>query len=258
MDKHYRWLGSSGASGLGYGLAGLGRCGARQQGAWPLLGLDPGRRRHDVCAGRTVDRGPSRHSAAHRDATTTAAYHQEVMHLQAPVQPAQSRGEPRQDRRPDSAPASTARMSTTQVSRAGRRAGGPRARSPIRRDLGPALKEAVEVVKKGQPRSSIPLPSRVEVKHMRLVRSTLVRSFGLAALAAGLGRPRRLWIKRRAAAGDAAKGKENFMKYGCWQCHGTVGRVRPSAARSWRRNRYARSDVVLHPEQPAHNAALSG
>ena len=25
------------------------------------------------------------------------------------------------------------------------------------------------------------------------------------------------------AAGDAAKGKASFMKYGCWQCHGTEG-----------------------------------
>ena len=26
-----------------------------------------------------------------------------------------------------------------------------------------------------------------------------------------------------ALAADAAKGKAAFMKYGCWQCHGTVG-----------------------------------
>ena len=25
------------------------------------------------------------------------------------------------------------------------------------------------------------------------------------------------------AAGDVAKGKASFMKYGCWQCHGTEG-----------------------------------
>ncbi len=25
------------------------------------------------------------------------------------------------------------------------------------------------------------------------------------------------------AAGDAAKGKAAFLKYGCWQCHGTEG-----------------------------------
>jgi ubiquinol-cytochrome c reductase cytochrome c subunit len=58
---------------------------------------------------------------------------------------------------------------------------------------------------------------------MRLVRSTVVRSFGLAALAAGLA----LGSSAALAAGDAAKGKENFMKYGCWQCHGTVGQGSP-------------------------------
>ena len=49
---------------------------------------------------------------------------------------------------------------------------------------------------------------------MYVVRSHL----GLAALAAGLV----LW-QGTALAADAAKGKENFLKYGCWQCHGTVG-----------------------------------
>jgi len=58
---------------------------------------------------------------------------------------------------------------------------------------------------------------------MRLVRSTLVRSLGLAALAAGLA----LGSSAALAAGDAAKGKENFMKYGCWQCHGTLGQGSP-------------------------------
>jgi len=58
---------------------------------------------------------------------------------------------------------------------------------------------------------------------MRLVRSTLVHSFGLAALAAGLA----LTSSAALAAGDAAKGKQNFMKYGCWQCHGTLGQGSP-------------------------------
>ena len=58
---------------------------------------------------------------------------------------------------------------------------------------------------------------------MRLVRSTLVRSVGLAALAAGLA----LGSSAALAAGDAAKGKQNFMKYGCWQCHGTMGQGSP-------------------------------
>jgi mono/diheme cytochrome c family protein len=58
---------------------------------------------------------------------------------------------------------------------------------------------------------------------MRLVRSNFRRSLGLAALAAGLA----FGSSAALAAGDAAKGKENFMKYGCWQCHGTVGQGSP-------------------------------
>ena len=61
---------------------------------------------------------------------------------------------------------------------------------------------------------------------MRLVRSnfrSLVGSLGLAALAAGLA----LSSSASLAAGDAAKGKQNFMKYGCWQCHGTMGQGSP-------------------------------
>jgi ubiquinol-cytochrome c reductase cytochrome c subunit len=62
---------------------------------------------------------------------------------------------------------------------------------------------------------------------MRLVRSTLVRSFGLAALAAGLATLATFGSSAALAAGDAAKGKQDFMKYGCWQCHGTVGQGSP-------------------------------
>jgi mono/diheme cytochrome c family protein len=49
---------------------------------------------------------------------------------------------------------------------------------------------------------------------MRIIRGHLK----LAALAASLT----LW-HGAALAADAAKGKQNFLKYGCWQCHGTVG-----------------------------------
>lgn len=41
---------------------------------------------------------------------------------------------------------------------------------------------------------------------------------GLAALAAGL-----LLGHGAALAASAEKGKEAYMKYGCWGCHGTVG-----------------------------------
>jgi ubiquinol-cytochrome c reductase cytochrome c subunit len=54
---------------------------------------------------------------------------------------------------------------------------------------------------------------------MRIVRSHL----GLAALAAGLV----LGSTAALAAGDANKGKAAFTKYGCWQCHGTLGQGSP-------------------------------
>lgn len=54
---------------------------------------------------------------------------------------------------------------------------------------------------------------------MRVVR----RSLGLAAVAAGLV----LGSGVALAQGDAAKGKEAYMKYGCWQCHGTIGQGSP-------------------------------
>jgi ubiquinol-cytochrome c reductase cytochrome c subunit len=57
---------------------------------------------------------------------------------------------------------------------------------------------------------------------MRLVSSVVGRHLGLAALAAGL-----VFGSGAALAADAAKGKQAFMKYGCWQCHGTVGQGSP-------------------------------
>ena len=45
-----------------------------------------------------------------------------------------------------------------------------------------------------------------------------VRVLGLAALAAGLAVG-----AGSAFAASAEKGKADFMKYGCWQCHGMVG-----------------------------------
>ena len=62
---------------------------------------------------------------------------------------------------------------------------------------------------------------------MRLVRNILVRSLGLAALAAGVATLAAFGSSAALAAGDAAKGKQNFMKYGCWQCHGTIGQGSP-------------------------------
>jgi mono/diheme cytochrome c family protein len=54
---------------------------------------------------------------------------------------------------------------------------------------------------------------------MRLVR----RSIGLAAVAAGLV----LGSGVALAQGNVAKGKDAYMKYGCWQCHGTIGQGSP-------------------------------
>jgi mono/diheme cytochrome c family protein len=51
----------------------------------------------------------------------------------------------------------------------------------------------------------------------------VLRSIGLAAVAAGLV----LGSGVALAQGDAAKGKEAYMKYGCWQCHGTIGQGSP-------------------------------
>jgi mono/diheme cytochrome c family protein len=42
-------------------------------------------------------------------------------------------------------------------------------------------------------------------------------TFGLAALAAGLA------LSQAAVAASAEKGKIEFMKHGCWQCHGEAG-----------------------------------
>ena len=53
----------------------------------------------------------------------------------------------------------------------------------------------------------------------------MIRVLRLAALAAGLA------LGGSAAfAASAEKGKADFMKYGCWQCHGTVGQGSTAAS----------------------------
>ena len=49
--------------------------------------------------------------------------------------------------------------------------------------------------------------------------SRKVFSLVLAALAAGAA----VLVHSAAFAADVKKGKDAFMKYGCWQCHGTEG-----------------------------------
>jgi ubiquinol-cytochrome c reductase cytochrome c subunit len=45
----------------------------------------------------------------------------------------------------------------------------------------------------------------------------------LAVLAAGLGAGALLSDHRAALAASAEKGKDAYMKFGCWGCHGMVG-----------------------------------
>ena len=51
----------------------------------------------------------------------------------------------------------------------------------------------------------------------------MTRSFVRVALAAIAAGAVALTSGSALAAGDPVKGKANFMKYGCWQCHGTQG-----------------------------------
>ncbi len=100
MDKHYRWLGGSGASGLGYGLPAsvgaahankaLGRFSVSIQGDGDMM-YAPGAlwtaAHHDI---------PLLHRDAQQPRLPPGGHARA-----APVQPAQPRGEPRQDRWPD-------------------------------------------------------------------------------------------------------------------------------------------------------------
>ena len=148
MDKHYRWLGGSGASGLGYGLPAsvgaahankaLGRFSVSIQGDGDMM-YAPG----------------ALWTAAHHDIPlltvmhNNRGYHQEVMHLQ--------RLSNRRNRVASlgktAGPIGTS-IDSPNVDYAGlARSQGWWAKGPITdpKDLGPALKEAVDVVKKGQP-----------------------------------------------------------------------------------------------------------
>jgi ubiquinol-cytochrome c reductase cytochrome c subunit len=60
------------------------------------------------------------------------------------------------------------------------------------------------------------------MEHMRIVNRTAHRTVRLAAIAAGL-----VLGVSVASAADAEKGKVAFSKYGCWQCHGTIGQGSP-------------------------------
>jgi len=60
----------------------------------------------------------------------------------------------------------------------------------------------------------------VDAAALRIMQMGIIRHrIGLAAVAAGLV----FLAPAVASAASAEKGKQNFLKYGCWQCHGTVG-----------------------------------
>ena len=81
------------------------------------------------------------------------------------------------------------------------------AKGPIKdpADLAPALKEAVAVVKSGQPA----LLERVDAAAMKNTFALIV-----AGMILGQG---------AAFAASAENGKTAYVKNGCWQCHGFVG-----------------------------------
>ena len=126
--------------------AGGGRRGARQPEARPLLGQHPERRRHDVRAGRAVDGGASPHPAAERDAQQSrlsSGGHARAAHGRPP-QPCALAPTDRSARRSTDPNIDYAKLAQSM---------GWWASGPITdpKDLAPALKRAVEVVKAGEP-----------------------------------------------------------------------------------------------------------
>ncbi len=148
MDKHYRWLGGSGASGLGYGLPAsvgaahankaLGRFSVSIQGDGDMM-YAPG----------------ALWTAAHHDIPlltvmhNNRGYHQEVMH----VQRLSNRRNRVASLGKTAGPIGTSIDSPNVDYAALAKSMGWWAKGPITdpKDLGPALKEAVAVVKRGQP-----------------------------------------------------------------------------------------------------------
>jgi thiamine pyrophosphate-dependent acetolactate synthase large subunit-like protein len=148
MDKHYRWLGGSGASGLGYGLPAsvgaahankaLGRFSVSIQGDGDMM-YAPG----------------ALWTAAHHDIPlltvmhNNRGYHQEVMH----VQRLSNRRNRVASLGKTAGPIGTS-IDSPNIDYAGlAKSLGWWSKGPINdpKDLGPALKEAVAVVKSGQP-----------------------------------------------------------------------------------------------------------
>ncbi len=148
MDKHYQWLGSSGGSGLGYGLpASVGAAHANKKfGRFSVSIQGDGDCMYAPGAMWTA--------ARHQIPLLTVmhnnkGYHQEVMH----VQRLSNRRVRVANNGKDFGPLGT-RIENPDVDYAQlAKSMGWYAEGPITdpKDLGPALKRAVEVVKKGQP-----------------------------------------------------------------------------------------------------------
>ena len=148
MDKHYQWIGGSGGSGLGYGLpASVGGAHANKQFG-----------RFSVCIQGDGDvmyaPGALWTAARHQIPLLTVmhnnkGYHQEVMH----VQRLSNRRMRVANNGKDFGPIGT-RIENPDIDyHTLAKSMGWYAEGPISdpKDLGPALKRAVEVVKKGQP-----------------------------------------------------------------------------------------------------------
>jgi acetolactate synthase-1/2/3 large subunit len=148
MDKHYRWIGGSGGSGLGYGLpASIGGAHANKQfGRFSVSIQGDGDMMYAPGALWTA--------ARHEIPLLTVmhnnkGYHQEVMH----VQRLSNRRVRVANNGKDFGPLGTRIENPDVEYHTLAKSMGWYAEGPISdpKDLGPALKRAVEVVKKGQP-----------------------------------------------------------------------------------------------------------
>jgi acetolactate synthase-1/2/3 large subunit len=148
MDKHYRWLGSSGGSGLGYGApASAGAAHANKQfGRFSVSIQGDGDMMYApgvlwTCAHHSIPLMYVMHN--------NRGYHQEVMHVQRLA----NRRNRVANNGKDFGPIGT-RIENPNIDYAAlARSMGVEGIGPINdpKDLGPALKRAVEIVKSGQP-----------------------------------------------------------------------------------------------------------
>ena len=148
MEKHYHWLGGSGGYGVGYGAAGAVGARARQPRSRPLLGLDP------VDGDLMYAPGVLWTAAKHKIPLLSVmhnnrGYHQELMH----VQRLSSFRNRVASLGGDMGPIGTSIMNPDIEYHKLAESMGWWAKGPIKdpAELGAAIKEAVAVVKSGQP-----------------------------------------------------------------------------------------------------------